>query len=145
MKQTFLADVNDRGEMSWANPQSLQVFLRRVAGKKVRIGIELWRKKRSPAQRRFFHGVLVRMISDHSGNDTAEVHSAVKHQFPEYFRRWATITGKDGHEVEIDHWRSYEDLTTAEQEELNEKLRAWALDFFGLDLPLPNEARWEDL
>ena len=145
MTQTFIAEVNDRGEMSWANPHSLQVFLRSLAGKKVRIGIELWRKKRSPAQRRFFHGVLLKQLADETGYTSDKIHAAIKQHFSAYFSRWTTITGKDGHEVEVAYLRSFEELTTKQQEDLNEEIRAWALDFFGVDLPLPNEIPLEDL
>ena len=80
-------------------------------------------RKRSDQENRYYWGVIVKMIADHTGHTRDEVHDALRHMFL-----------KDGLVA-----RSTTSLSTAEAEEYYANIRMWAAATLSLIIPLPNE------
>ncbi len=143
MNRPLQATVNDEGLIRWSD--AAFATLRGFAGQRVTVTIEKWRAKRSPAQRRFCHGVMLPIIQEFMGCTAEELRANLKGRFPQYFLTYRERIGKDGINREMKVVKSFEDLTIEQQEKFNTECRAWAMDFFRLDIPLPNEVPLEEL
>ena len=90
------------------------------------------RKNRSPNQNRFYWGVVIPLIGQAMGEDDPEaIHGMLKHEHNYYM---ATI---GGNEIRVP--MSTADLNTVDFEAYLERVRRWAVEFFTLNIPLPNE------
>ena len=97
----------------------------------VEVTVEKYRKTRSGNQNRYFHGVIVKMISDETGYEVDEVKEMIRMLFLSYELKVGDEIVKVG--------RSTASLNTAEFEELNSQCRRWASQTIGLFLPEPGE------
>jgi len=94
---------------------------------------ETKRKKRSNQQNRFYWGVIVKMISDETGNSVDETHGYLGLKF------------RIMRDKKLPYVRSTTDLSTVEFEEHNEEIRRWAVEFLNLNIPLPNEIDYSEI
>jgi hypothetical protein len=101
-------------------------WLLTMEGKRVELVYGKATKHRSDAQRRYWYGVVMKLLGDHLGYTTEEMNSAVEARF---------LTTK--HPGKPDTIRSTESLTTIEQEELNETVKRWGMEDFGVFIPDP--------
>lgn len=90
-------------------------------------------KKRSLNENRYYHGVIVKMISDHTGSSPEDVHQFLKRKFL-----------PDGGVI-IPRTRSTTELTTVEAEKYYEEIRRWAAMELSLFVPQPNEIDFSNL
>jgi len=89
------------------------------------------RSQRSLQQNAYYHGVVVKLISQHTGYSTNETHQQLKYLFnPELI----TI----GDDVVVMP-ASTQKMNTAQFEEYLEQIRIWAATEMDLEIPLPNE------
>lgn len=107
-------------------------------GKKAKLTIKRRYKKRSSGQddeegnqNGYFHAVIVRMISDKTGELDYVIKNLLKDMF---LRSEKVINGKV-----YEYTRDTSDLDTIEFEKLCEKCRVWAWHELELRIPLPNE------
>jgi hypothetical protein len=104
-----------------------------VAGKcedeAVIVTVQKYYGARSSAQNRYYFGVVVELISDHTGYRPDEVHDAIKMKF----------LIKPAEEGKPTTLRSTSSLNTAQFEELMTQVREWASQEMGLFIPAPNE------
>jgi hypothetical protein len=90
-------------------------------------------KTRSNNQNRYLWGVVYKIISDESGHTPEEIHTAAKQMFlPRKFIMLGNV------EIEIE--KSTAELSTAEFELYQERVRAWASTELGFRIPLPNDS-----
>lgn len=115
-----------------SSKQKLFDVLKILKGKKL-IKIEKYSKKRSNPQNRYYRGVILKYLSDLFGYFDDEMHEVIKLKFLPY-ERVNRVTG----EIEV-FGGSTAKLNTIEFEELNEKIRTWALVEYDCLIPLPNE------
>lgn len=128
--------VNDKVAM---NIKALQKAFKQFNGKDITITIEKKRKKRSTMQNSYYWAVIVSLvqlaIKDAWGevktND--EVHELLKTNC-NYIERVNEDTGEW-----IKDPKSTTENSTSEQEEFHAQCRLWAYEWFGIDIPLPNE------
>lgn len=97
-------------------------------------------KKRTIKQNGVLHWYL-QEIADHTGMEMLKIKEALKYKFTS-----RPLLNPDGHEnVDEDtgevlsYIPSSADLSTLEMNDLIEKIRIWAKDYLGMDLPLPDE------
>ena len=102
-----------------------------LEGQDIDLTICKHKTQRSLNQNSYFHGVIVKMISDETGYEIEEVKEMIRMKFLSY-------EIKLGDEIVL-VGRSTVSLTTAEFEELNSQCRRWAAQAIGLYLPEPNE------
>ena len=105
-----------------------------------KIEISRYQKSRSVKQNSVFHWYC-KEIAEETGMAADIVKACVKKKF-----LTTDITGEDGMPVcdtatgeILQYIKDTSDLTTVEMMALCENLRLWAMEFFNLYLPLPNE------
>ena len=88
-------------------------------------------KGRSNNQNRYYWGVVLSVLSQHTGHTQDELHEILKYKFN---RQFVELGGK--------HYPvggSTTELETIQFEEYLEKVRLWAVTELGCEIPLPNE------
>lgn len=94
------------------------------------------RQGRSGQQNRYYWGVVIELLSEHTGFDREEMHEVLKHKF---LRKTVWIHKKDGVEEQSVITKTTTSLTTKMFEEYLSQIRQWASADLGLFLPEPNE------
>jgi hypothetical protein len=87
------------------------------------------RKQRSTPQNAYYWGVIIKMISDHTGEEPDRIHGALASMFLKVYD-WM---GKE-------RIKSTTELSTVEFEKYAESCRQWASIALEMYIPLPNEA-----
>lgn len=128
--RSFVGEVRGGRFLPEAGPAWVTA-LGRLEGKRIVVSLKRWFKQRTNPQNRYFHGPLLDLVEDWSGNTRQECRSAICREHLSY-----TIVLPDGSTKEA--IKSTADLDTAEWETFMLKIRA---DFaqHGLFIPLPNE------
>jgi len=113
--------------------------VRRMQGKQLVLSLKEQTRVRSIRQNRYYHGVIVRMITDafrEAGNDfdDDDTHEFLKIEVGRLRRKIVTA---DDRVLTAPGTTTV--LTTKEFEDFAEKCRAWAAEVLGLIIPLPNE------
>jgi hypothetical protein len=96
-----------------------------------RVEIKVDRDKRSNRQNRYFHGVMLPILSEHTGYTPNEIKALLKGMFLTY-----TIELKG---LEFELIKNTSDLDTKEMEEFLEKCRMFSAIELDCQIPLPNE------
>ncbi len=84
--------------------------------------------QRSNKQNRYYWKIIIGYIAEYTGYTPNEVHKGLAGKFLCDY----TIS-------ELPRVRSTSELTTSEFEEYLERCRVFGAEFFGLDIPMPNE------
>jgi hypothetical protein len=103
-------------------------------GKRVQVTVEKIKHTRSHSQNAYYHGVIVKLIAQHTGHDPEQVHELLKAMFSPKWHYAAPLTA-----TEFVIPTSTARLDTVEFVEYTEKCRVWAAEFLGLNIPLPGE------
>jgi len=90
---------------------------------------------RSNPQNRYFHGVVIPILSEHTGHTPEECKEIVKSLF---LKKETTIKTKTGLK-NIKYVKGTSKLRTDEFEIFMERVRIWASVELGCYIPLPNE------
>lgn len=145
MKRKQLAKIDlsnpDRPKVEFANLKAFQGDLLDFNDEaKVYITIETYYRKRTLNQNNYFH-LICSMIGDETGQDLESVKSTIKLL---YARK--PVLDKNGEQLwnietgePLEYVQDTRDMTTVEMVDLCEKARMFALDYFGIVVPLPNE------
>ena len=106
--------------------------LESLEGKQVYLTIGIHRPKRSTLQNAYYHGVIIKMLSEETGHSPRDIHQWVKENFLDEgaFQIAGKISGK---------FKSTTELNTVEFEELCADLRQFASETFDLTITKPNE------
>jgi hypothetical protein len=96
-----------------------------------RVEIKVDMDKRSNRQNRYFHGVMLPILSEHTGYTPNEIKALLKGMFLTY-----TIELKG---LEFELIKNTSDLDTKEMEEFLEKCRMFSAIELDCQIPLPNE------
>jgi dihydroorotate dehydrogenase len=94
------------------------------------------KKQRSNNQNRYYHGVVVKTLSEHTGFTSDEMHEVLKHKF---LKTYLHVVNKKGSVEEVQISKSTKDLNTKEFEDYMTKVREWASIELGCWIPEPNE------
>jgi hypothetical protein len=108
----------DGGVIKYHDPTQWSNQLRAFDGRKCFITLSEEKKKRTIPENNYYHGVVVKILSDFMGYSHDEMHGVLKFHF------------------KID---STTLLNTKEFEELMQKIREWAWIEYQIMIPLPNE------
>lgn len=93
-------------------------------------------KNRSNPQNRYYWGVCIALLSEHTGYTTDEIHEVLKHKFLKRVLRMLNLKQKNVEEVSITE--STSNLDTIQFEEYLSQVRIWASQL-GCYLPEPHE------
>lgn len=109
------------------DPESMAKHIATLNNKKVTITITPFRKPRSGAENRYYHGVVVSMLADEFSFTPEEMHEALKLKFLlDKTRKIPTV-------------KSTAQLSTVEFETYLSQIRIWASKEYQIDIPNPNE------
>jgi len=101
------------------------------SGKKVEVIIRIEKKNSSSRQQRYYRGVVIPIIAEHTGYSIDEVHGVLQSA-----GLWNDFL-PDG--KEYIRSTSEGNWTTLQWEERMEKIRRWAMELDNIYIPLPNE------
>lgn len=94
-----------------------------------------FQKDRSNNQNRYYWGVVVKLICDHTGYSADEIHEILKYKFLSYP---ITLLAKEKEELYVA--TSTTKLDTKQFEDYLSRVREWASIKLGVFIPQPNEA-----
>lgn len=93
-------------------------------------------KQRSMPQNSYYWGVVIEIISEHTGYPKHEVHEILKNKF---LSKIVWLDKKAGKKEMVLVSRSTSDLTTKQFENFLSEVRTWASAELGCYIPEPNE------
>lgn len=96
------------------------------------VELKVLKDTRSNNQNRYYWGVMIAILSDHTGFTPEEMHYELKKRFLKYFK--ALPTGEQAELV-----KSTRKLDTKEFEDYMEKIRIFSALELDVIIPLPNE------
>jgi hypothetical protein len=114
--------------------ESFRQHLTNLNGKRVQVTVEKIKHSRTTDQNRYYFGVVVKLISQHTGHDPEQIHELLKYMFSP---KWHALIPPMATERAIP--TSTTRLDTIAFVEYTEKCRMWANEFLGLQIPLPGE------
>ena len=124
----FVGLVQD-GRLHLDYRKQFDAYLKRFDGHEVEVEVRKRRSKRSDKQNRYWWGVLVATLAQHTGYTADEMHEALKAKF---------IARED---VTLGLMRigSTAKLNTVDFAELVDKVVLWAAEDLGVVIPLPEQ------
>ncbi len=132
MKPIFLGQISD-GKLSLDKSQQFKEYLQTLNGKRVELTVEKLTHPRTNSQNRYYWGVVVKLIAEHTGHDPEQIHELLKHlHSPKWHFQTAPISTS---KIPTSTTR----LDTLEFADYTERCRVWANEFLGLSIPLPGE------
>jgi hypothetical protein len=121
----------EKGRLLWKDPILLSRVLSTLNGKDVGIAIKPESKGATARQRRYYFGVIIKILCEFTGYSALEMHEILKAMF--------LSDEKEIGGVVVRYSRSTEELSTIEKEEYHTNIREWASTDLGIYIPLPNE------
>jgi len=128
MINPILTGKIESGKKIYDNPNRLLMQLSKLEGKRFEEVLRQQKTKRSENQSRYYFGVVLDILSKHTGYESDEMHEILKFKF---------LRKRINNDVE--YVQSTTKLNTAEMEEYLEKIRRWAAVELYCNIPLPNE------
>ena len=118
----------EKGKLHLFNEMQFSIALSGLEGKYVEVIVRKKKSQRSINQNSYYHGVVVRMLSDFLGYERDEMHMILRFKF----LRKVADNG-------IESALSTAKLSTEEMEDYLERVRRWAAKDLEFYIPLPNE------
>jgi len=150
MKQVpkFKASVTEC-ELIYRDSKAFQNYLFRLEGKIVSVVVQIWRKGRSTRQNSYYWGVILDLLSEHTGHTPKELDVFLKIKFLQRFipmEIWDGEYDRYGHKTyqtrEVQTILGTSELNTVQFEDYASKIRMWASMDLGLFIPEPNQVDW---
>ena len=117
MKAPIFRGKVEKGRIVLDNRDRFRIYLASFETKRIELVLRERTEQRSEQQNAYYHGVVVKMISDATGHDPQETHQKMKDHF-----KVGTTTK----------------MKTAEFQEYIENCRRFAAEFLSLNIPDPN-------
>lgn len=130
MNKIFIGTVKN-GKPRVKDLDSFYEHLKGFEGKEIELIVRNKKKTISDPQRRYYFGVIVKILADEIGCSKDEMHDTLKSQF----LTEKVMVG----EKEVIIVKSITDLNTTEMEEYNGTVKRWASEFLNCYIPDPNE------
>lgn len=111
------------------------IYLAGLGNEQMELVVRKVKKERSSPQNKYYWGVVVDLIAEHTGTERMLMHEILKNRF---LSKVVYIKTKDGVEESV-VGQSTVELKTDEFEKYLESVRQWAADKLGVVIPLPNE------
>lgn len=124
MIPVFRAQIKT-GIIVFEKPKEAYKYIEGFEGKYVEVVVRKERSERSNNQNNYYWGVVLQLLSDHTGYTTDEMHEICKHQF-------LIVHGQ------FDYVKSTTKLNTVEFEKYLDDIKNWAA-VLGVNIPNPNE------
>ena len=137
-KDVFISNVKD-GKLQKNISTLIANFLKLFEGSRVKITIEKLYKQRSLRQNGYYWSVIILYFQQGANEkwgeykDSKECHNELKKEC-----NWKEVVNINTGQIHKSI-QSTRNLTTVEFEEYEERCRRLIFDYFGLNVPLPNE------
>jgi hypothetical protein len=128
MTPIFDGTIQD-GKLLLDKGEKFRQYLQGLNGKRVQVAVEKLKHSRTIQQNRYYWGVVVRLIAQHTGHDPEQIHELLKQRFSP---KWYFVIG------EVDRGAVPTSTTRMDTIQFVD-YRVWATEFLGLDIPLPGE------
>ena len=128
------------GKLFLDKSDKFKEYLFGLTDKRVQVTVEKLKHNRTNGQNRYYWGVVVKLIAQHTGHDTEQVHELLKQLFsPKWCPFVSTASRSELLFGDLAIPTSTARLDTIAFAEYTEKCRMWANEFLGLNVPLPDE------
>jgi hypothetical protein len=117
--------TTDGSKLIFEAPIRVSNYLRTLKEQKLEVIVRKLRSQRSTLQNNYYFGVVVEILSKHTGYTSDEMHEILKYKF-------LKVKGK------MEYIQSTTKLTTAEFESYLEKIKQWAALDLDCYIPDPN-------
>jgi len=107
-------------------------YLKSFEGKEVEVVVRTKKEKRSDPQNRYYWGVVIEMLSHHTGYSRDEMHDALREKF----------LGMERDENGLVMMKSSARLTTDEFAQYVNNIVRWAAEKLGLYIPDPSRVEY---
>lgn len=125
----------ENSKFKFVNKPMFDKELQGFEGKDVFVTLKEAKSTRSDNQNRYYFGVVLKIISDETGNDVEDLH--------EYFKtKYLPVEEKEILNSKVYTYKSTTSLVKKDFEEYLEKIRAFAAIELGLRIALPNEIEY---
>ena len=131
MNPIFTGKV-ERGKVWLDSPSRYLVHLSKYEGKRIELVLRLQKSQRSLNQNNYYFGVVVEILSGHTGYTAEEMHEILKYKFLKTIK---VIPDKEG----MPYIKSTTKLNTGEFEEYLAKIKQWAAQELDVFIPDPND------
>jgi hypothetical protein len=116
------------GKLIFDSPVDVLAHLQSLEGKRVEVTVERQKRKRTNQQNRWYWGVVLQLISEHTGEDPENLHEALKAHFaPKH------VVGN----IVVPSASRY--LDTMDFSTYCEKVRRWAAEELHISIPDPEQ------
>lgn len=117
------------------NPEYFRNIFQNFEGKRITMTINRFKKPRSDEQSNYYWGVIVKMISEETGEEKDAVHESLKALFLTEVR-YVRVNKRL---VKFTKVKGTSALDTIEFNEYQEHCRKWAAEFLGINIPDPTQ------
>jgi len=131
MRLYHFAHVDEYGNLIMADLERFQRHYCELGGE-IQITMARRKRKRSDRQNGYYWGVVIPALCGATGYNQEQMHEALKWKFL-----------KVHSDTEMPTVKSTSELSTIEFEDFMANVRMWALDFFGLEIELPQDTEYE--
>ena len=121
MNKIFRGHIRN-GKLHLQERETLDTFIKTQKDCAVELIIRKRKKTRSLPQNSYYWGVIIKLLSEHTGYEAEEMHGVLK---------WLFVFTKDK--------SSTTEMSTFDFTVFIEEVRRWALQELELDIPAPNE------
>jgi hypothetical protein len=125
MNSTFTASI-ENGNLHIDNPAEYNRHINSLNGKRVNVTVEKQTRRRTLDQNAWYWGVVLKLISEHTGQDAQSLHEAFKYMFSDKITIKGLVIPK-----------SSRTRDTIDFSEYCENIRQWARAFLGVEIPDP--------
>lgn len=134
MEKIWIAHKVD-GKLKLYDKNGFSEYVSALPNDNLELILRVAKSRRSLNQNSYYWGVVVKILSDETGNDPESIHEFIKLKFNPKFvtvgNEQALIGG------------STANLSTKDFEEKMEEIRAWAAIELNINIPEPNEVSYE--
>lgn len=133
----FKGKVDESGVLRMSQTAKFREWIsHNLRGKEVQVVVKPKKKLRSLNENNYYWGVVIQLLAEHTGYAPSEMHELCKVKFLPP-KRITLRNGKNDQSITIA--MSTTELTTSQMENYLSEIRLWAIDFWELKIPLPNE------
>jgi len=133
-----LAARVEQGRLCWRDGPLAALVLSRLEGKAVDVDIARHNPTRTGQANRYYWGVVIAILADHTGYTPDEIHDVLKRRF---LPKTLALSNRNGELIGEDViGGSTAALDIAEFGDYVTRIKAWALDDLGVFIPNPDEA-----
>ena len=125
MTPTFAGTIQD-GKLTLDKKAEFAGHLHTLNGKRVNVTVEKQMRRRTLDQNAWYWGVVLKLISEHTGQDAQSLHEAFKFMFSDKITIKGLVIAK-----------SSRTRDTIDFSEYCENIRQWARAFLGVEIPDP--------